>query len=98
LLDTPHGALDEQSCREQLALYQRIAEKIPYDDDVSITQQSPEAIINYGVKLKLIERTPHVLGDLIRIADGQAPLLSYFRNNILHIYIIASLCASLIQR
>ncbi|MFO1366005.1 MAG: 1-acyl-sn-glycerol-3-phosphate acyltransferase, partial [Moraxella osloensis] len=26
LLDTPHGALDEQSCREQLALYQRIAE------------------------------------------------------------------------
>ncbi|MFO1365733.1 MAG: hypothetical protein U1E98_05520 [Moraxella osloensis] len=27
LLDTPHGALDEQSCREQLALYQRIAEK-----------------------------------------------------------------------
>lgn len=98
LLDTPHGALDEQSCRDQLALYQRIAEKIPYDDDVSITQQSPESIINYGIKLKLIQRTPHVLGDLIRIADGQAPLLSYFRNNILHIYIIASLCASLIQR
>ena len=98
LLDTPHGALDEQSCCDQLALYQRIAVKIPYDDDVSITQQSPESIINYGIKLKLIQRTPHVLGDLIRIADGQAPLLSYFRNNILHVYIIASLCASLIQR
>ncbi len=98
LLDTPHGALDEQSCIEQLALYQRIAEKIPYDEDVSVTQESPKSIINYGIKLKLIERTPHVLGDLIRIADGQAALLSYFRNNILHVYILSSLCASLIQR
>lgn len=98
LLDTPHGALDEQTCIEQLALYKRIAEKLPYDEDVTITQDSPQSIINYGVKLKLIERTPHVLGDLIRIADGQAPLLSYFRNNILHVYIIASLCACLVQR
>ena len=55
-------------------------------------------MINYGIKLKLIQRTPHVLGDLIRIAEGQAPLLSYFRNNILHVYILASLCASLVQR
>jgi len=65
---------------------------------VTLTALSPQSIINYGIKLKLIERTPHVLGDLIRIAQGQAPLLSYFRNNILHVYIIASLCASLIER
>lgn len=98
LLDTPHGALDEQSCLEQLALYQRIAKKLPYDDDVTLTEQTPQDIINYGIQLKLIQRTPHLLGDLIRIADGQAPLLSYFRNNILHVYILASLCACLIQR
>lgn len=98
LLGTPHGALDEETCLEQLALYKRIAEKLPYDEDISLTNLSPTAIIEYGIKLKLIERTPHVLGDLIRIADGQAPLLSYFRNNILHVYIIASLCASLLER
>lgn len=98
LLDTPHGALDEATCLEQLALYKRIAEKLPYDEDMTITELSPQSIINYGIKLKLIERTPHILGDLIRIADGQAPLLSYFRNNILHVYILASLCAALIER
>ncbi|MFW2177728.1 MULTISPECIES: glycerol-3-phosphate 1-O-acyltransferase PlsB [unclassified Moraxella] len=98
LLDTPHGALDEATCIEQLALYQRIAKKLPYDEDVSVTDASPQSIINYGIKLKLLERTPHVLGDLIRIAEGQAPLLSYFRNNILHVYILASLCACLVER
>lgn len=98
LLDTPHGALDEQSCLEQLALYQRIAERLPYDEDTSVTTETPQAIIDYGIRLQLIERTPHMLGDLIRIAEGQAALLSYFRNNILHVYILPSLCACLIER
>lgn len=98
LLDTPHGALDEQSCLEQLALYQRLARTLPYDEDVTITDASPQSIINYGIQLKLIEKTPHVLGDLVRIAERQAPLLSYFRNNILHVYILLSLCASLVKR
>lgn len=98
LLDTPHGALDEQSCLEQLALYQRLAERLPYDEDTSVTTETPQAIIDYGIRLQLIERTPHMLGDLIRIAEGQAALLSYFRNNILHVYILLSLCACLVER
>ncbi len=56
LLDTPHGALDEQSCLEQLALYQRLARTLPYDEDVTITDASPQSIINYGIQLKLIEK------------------------------------------
>lgn len=98
LLDTPHGALDEQSCIEQIALYQRLAKTLPYDNDITMTEISPQSIINYGISLKLIEKTPHVLGDLVRIVNGQAPLLSYFRNNILHVYILFSLCASLVKR
>ncbi|ELA09143.1 glycerol-3-phosphate acyltransferase [Moraxella macacae 0408225] len=97
LLDTPHGALDEQSCLEQLALYQRLAKTLPYDEDITVTDARPQAIIAYSTQLKLIEKTPHVLGDLIRIANGQAPLLSYFRNNILHVYILFSLCANLVK-
>lgn len=98
LLSTPKAALDEDSCREQIALYQRIATQLPYDEDTHITDMSPQDIINYGIKLKLIERTPHILGDMIRVADKQAALLSYFRNNILHVYILSSFLAALIER
>lgn len=98
LLSTPKAALDEEQCTEQLALYQRIANALPYDADTYITDLSPKEIIAYGEKLKLIERTPHVLGDMIRVADKQAPLLSYFRNNILHVFIMASFLAALVQR
>ena len=98
LLSTPNAALDEAQCLEQIKLYQYIAQALPYDPDTHVTDMTPKEILEYGIKLKLIERTPHILGDMIRVADKQAPLLSYFRNNILHVFIIASFLAALVQR
>ncbi|OOS23273.1 glycerol-3-phosphate 1-O-acyltransferase PlsB [Moraxella pluranimalium] len=98
LLSTPNAALDEVQCLEQIKLYQHIAQALPYDADTYVTDMTPKQILDYGIKLKLIERTPHILGDMIRVADKQAPLLSYFRNNILHVFIIASFLAALVQR
>lgn len=98
LLSTPKSALDEAQAMEQIALYQRIAQALPYDSDTFVTDMNPKDILAYGLQLELIERTPHVLGDMIKVADKQAPLLSYFKNNILHVFILASFIASLVQR
>lgn len=98
LLSAPKAALDEESCREQIALYQGLAQQLAYSDDTVITDMSPQQIIDYGIKLKLIERTPHILGDIIQIAGKQAALLSYFRNNILHVFILLSFLAALVAR
>ncbi|MGP5407710.1 glycerol-3-phosphate 1-O-acyltransferase PlsB [Psychrobacter celer] len=98
LLSAPKAALDEKICREQIALYQGLAQQLPYADDTFITDMSPQQIIDYGIKLKLIERTPHILGDIIQIAGKQAALLSYFRNNILHVFILLSFLSALVAR
>lgn len=98
LLSAPKAALDEEICREQIALYQGLACGLPYSEDTIITDMSPQQIIDYGIKLKLIERRPHILGDIIQVADKQAPLLSYFRNNILHVFILLSFLAALVAR
>ncbi|MGO1475538.1 MAG: glycerol-3-phosphate 1-O-acyltransferase PlsB [Psychrobacter sp.] len=98
LLSAPKAALDENICREQIALYQGLAQQLAYSDDTVITDMSPQQIIDYGIKLKLIERTPHILGDIIQIAGKQAALLSYFRNNILHVFILLSFLSALVAR
>lgn len=98
LLSAPKAALDEDICREQIALYHGLAQQLPYADDTFITDMSPQQIIDYGIKLKLIERTPHILGDIIQIAGKQAALLSYFRNNILHVFILLSFLSALVAR
>ena len=98
ILSTQKSALGETQAIEQISLYQRIAQALPYDKDTFITDMSAQDILNYGLRLKLIERMPHVLGDMITVADKQAPLLSYFKNNILHAFILSSFLASLVQR
>ncbi len=98
LLSTPKSAIGESQCLEQIALYQRIALNLPYDKDTFVTDMTPSDILAYGLQLKLIEKTPHVLGDMIKVADKQAPLLSYFKNNIVHVFILASFITSLVQR
>lgn len=98
LLSAPKAALDEDICREQIALYHNIASHMPYSDDTVVTDMTPQQIIDYGIKLKLIERIPHILGDIIQVAGKQAALLSYFRNNILHVFILMSFLAALVAR
>lgn len=98
LLSAPKAALDENICREQIALYQGLAQHLPYSDDTIITDMTPQQIIDYGIKLKLIERIPHILGDIIQVAGKQAALLSYFRNNILHVFILLSFLSALVAR
>lgn len=98
LLSAPKAVLGKVECLSQLALYQAIARLLPYDEDIATTELSPEAMLAYAKKLKLIETKTHALGDLVAVADKQAPMLSYFKNNVLHLFIIPSLLAALIKK
>ncbi|WP_180126845.1 MULTISPECIES: glycerol-3-phosphate 1-O-acyltransferase PlsB [unclassified Acinetobacter] len=97
LLATSKHTLDEEICIKQLDTYRDLLTALPYDERMQVTPLSGKEIIAYGLKLKLIKRVNHVLGDIIAIADNQAVLLTYFRNNILHAFILPSLIAALVE-
>lgn len=97
LLSTPKHALSEANCIEQLDLYRTIAREAQYDKQTVLTKMSGEDIINYGLKLKLIKRVRHVMGDMITVEENQSVFLTYFRNNILHTYIMPSMVAALVH-
>lgn len=97
LLSTPKHTLDESSCLSQIETYQALCQNLPYDERTQVTSLSAKEIIAYGLKLKLIKRVKHILGDIIAIEDQQAVLLTYFRNNILHLFTLPSLIAALVE-
>ena len=97
LLATPKHTLDEEICVKQLDTYRNLLTALPYDERTQVTPLSGKEIIAYGLKLKLIKRVQHVLGDIIAIEDHQAVLLTYFRNNILHAFVLPSLIAALVK-
>ena len=97
LLATKKHTLDEEICIKQLDTYRDLLTALPYDQRMQVTPLSGKEIIAYGLKLKLIKRVKHVLGDIIAIEDNQAVLLTYFRNNILHAFVLPSLIAALVE-
>jgi glycerol-3-phosphate O-acyltransferase len=85
LLATPKHAMAEIDLLTQLELSKSMLEELPYSDRVTLTPMNPAAIIAYGEQMGWIQRVQHPLGDVLSVSAEQAVLLSYFRNNVLHL-------------
>ena len=95
LLSTRKQAISAQDMEHQIGLYQTLLQLAPYDDRVAVTDQSPSEIIEYGIALGVIRRESHALGDIITATDREnAVLLTYFRNNVSHLFTLPSWIAS----
>ncbi|MFZ5607148.1 MAG: glycerol-3-phosphate 1-O-acyltransferase PlsB [Pseudomonadota bacterium] len=86
LLSTPKHAMGEADLRAQIALSKTLLAEVPYSDWVTVTPHTPEQIIAHGEEIGLIARTTHPLGDVLGVEGDNAVLLSYFRNNVLHLF------------
>ena len=100
MLATPKHALGEQELLDQIQLYRSLLQGGPLGDEITITGLDPEEIVSHGIDLGLLQRTPHKLGDIITLEAGHAVGLTYFRNNVAHLFAIPSLigCCFLRQR
>ncbi len=85
LLATPKHAMAEDDLIRQIGLFKQLIEVLPYSDRVTMTAMDPAEIIAYGERMKVIERVKHPLGDVLRAEGDNGVLLSYFRNNVLHL-------------
>ena len=85
LLATPKHAISERDLLTQLELSKTLLEELPYSTRVTLTPMNAAAIIAYGEQMGWIERVKHPLGDVLTVSGEQAVLLSYFRNNVLHL-------------
>ncbi len=97
LLSTPKHAMGEGDLLAQIALSQKLLAELPYSDRVTVTPHTPEQIIAHGEEINVLERVRHPLGDVLGVDDEKAVLLSYFRNNVLHLFTAASWIACCFQ-
>lgn len=97
LLANPRHTADEQALLRLLAHYQALAAEAPYAPTTIPCPLEPRQIVSYVERLKIVERIAHPLGDLIRLPAGEAPLIAYFRNNVLHLYALPALLACLLH-
>ncbi|QDW67897.1 glycerol-3-phosphate 1-O-acyltransferase PlsB [Luteimonas granuli] len=86
LLSTPKHAMGEGDLTAQIVLSKKLLAEVPYSPLVTVTPHSPEQIIAHGEEIGVLHRVVHPLGDVLRVDGDTAVLLSYFRNNVVHLF------------
>jgi glycerol-3-phosphate O-acyltransferase len=89
--------MGESDLLAQIALSQTLLRDVPYSEYVTVTPHTPEQIVAHGEEIGMLTRTPHPLGDVLGVDDDSAVLLSYFRNNVLHLFTAAAWIAVCFQ-
>lgn len=97
VLSTPKHAMGEADLLAQIALSKTLLQEVPYSERVTVTPHSPAEIVAHGEEIAMLLRTPHPLGDVLSVDDDNAVLLSYFRNNVLHLFTASAWIACCFQ-
>ena len=98
LLSAPKQTMGVHELQRQLQFSQDLLARFHYADSVTLPGWSPEDIIDHGENLKIISRVSHPLGDVVTMAERNAVQMTYFRNNIQHLFAVpASIACCFIQ-
>lgn len=97
LLGTDRLAMDEGQLIRLMDQYARLLTTFPYAETVTLPEGSGKDWIAYCESMGLVTRQPQKLGDIIALEGSNAILMTYYRNNIQHLFALPSLIASLFE-
>jgi len=93
LLATPKQSMLETDLVRQFELYASLLRQAPYSPLVWITETDGASIVRHGERMGVIHRLKHPLGDVMQMTEENSVLMTYFRNNVLHLMALPSLIA-----
>ncbi|MCQ4256783.1 glycerol-3-phosphate 1-O-acyltransferase PlsB [Stutzerimonas stutzeri] len=97
MLSTSRQALDNRSLARVLDLYQILLRAVPYSPHVTLPDGDGATLIRYVKDLGLLAEQKDALGNILYLDEQNAVLMTYYRNNVMHIFALPSLLASFFQ-
>ena len=97
MLSTSRQALDRRSLARILDLYQNLLRAVPYSPHTTLPDGNGEALISYVKELGLLAEQKDALGNILYLDEQNAVLMTYYRNNVMHIFALPALLASFFQ-
>lgn len=98
LLSTPKQAIEASLLAAQLKLLVELDHETLNGPHVSLPEGQPRDWIDYAVGMGKLRLIPQKLGNLYGLDSHHTVLLSYYRNNVQHLFALPSLVAALIAR
>ncbi|WP_166251489.1 glycerol-3-phosphate 1-O-acyltransferase PlsB [Marinobacter salicampi] len=97
LLSTERLAMDESQLSRLMDQFADLLRAFPYADTVTLPEGQGKDWVDYCEGMGLVDRQPQKLGDIIALEGNNAILMTYYRNNIQHLFALPSLIASLFE-
>lgn len=97
LLAAPTRAVAEEEILYFIGKLTSMLRAAEYSKDVHIPSDPPEVILAQAAKVAKIERFQHPSGDVIFVEERESVMLTYYRNNVLHLVVLPSLITSFFQ-
>ncbi len=98
LLASEKQALPREELLAQLQLYLALLRAVPYSRQSLVPNVEAEQLLNQALELNKFQVVADRLGEIITMDRYQAILMTYYRNNIIHLFALPSLVATLIER
>ena len=97
LLSTPRQTIEEKHLLNQIELLTHLARSVEHSNDYSVTSLSAEEILDTTTTITGIDRREHPFGATISASTELSILLTYYSNNISHVFALPSLIAGYIK-
>ena len=98
LLATEKQALPREELVAQIHLYIELLRRAPYSRHSTVPGIGAEQLLAQALELNKFQVVEDRLGQIITMDRYQAILMTFYRNNILHLFALPGLVASLIER
>ncbi|NNM13438.1 MAG: glycerol-3-phosphate 1-O-acyltransferase PlsB, partial [Gammaproteobacteria bacterium] len=95
LLSTPRLNMGESELARQIDKLIRLQKLAPYSPELSVPDMYGKEIVEYVKEFDFLELQEHALGNTLTPIGRHSVLMSYYRNNIQHVFAIPSLLASI---
>lgn len=95
LLGNPQKALGEEELIQTLSLLAHLARACPYSPDTTVLTGDGRQILAAAGPVVRLQYMPHAWGNVLTVDPRQAVLLTYTRNNVMHLFAVPSLVANL---
>ncbi|MBY7733279.1 glycerol-3-phosphate 1-O-acyltransferase PlsB [Vibrio bathopelagicus] len=98
LLASRQRALSRDSLVSQINCYLSLLKNVPYSDTFTVPKDSAEDLVKHAESLNKFLIESDTMGDIISLDRHQSILMTYYRNNIIHLFALPSLIAQMTIR
>ena len=97
ILSTPKQTIPKRRLERQVSLLQTLAQRASPSPHITVPDTPAREIVKHAIEVSQLNEHETPFGEIVQAEQTEAVLLTYYQNNSLHVFALASLLARLVR-